>query len=74
MLAKLAIPIVDQVPAITLEQNILIDIGDISYYLRYPTLMRIRCDSRNMNSAATKMKKEKDIVGNQTKAKSTLLW
>ena len=69
MLAELAVPVVDQVLAVILQQHAFIDIGDISYYLRHPPLMGIWRDSCDVNPACTKMDEKKDIVGNnQTEA------
>ena len=54
MLAELAVPVVDQVLAVILQQHAFVDIGDISYYLRHPPLMGIWRDSCDVNPACTK--------------------
>ena len=44
-------------------------IGDISYNLRHPFLMRIHSDSRNVDLACTQMDEEKDVIGGQSEAR-----
>lgn len=62
MLTELAVPVVNQIHAVILQQNTVFDIDDVPYYLRHPLLMRILRDPRDVNLACTKMNEEKDIV------------
>ena len=78
MFAELAVTIVNQILAAILRQHAFIDIGDVSYDLCHPVLMRIRSDSRDMNFARTHMDEEEDVVRYQprrvARSGTTLRW
>ena len=69
-LAELTVPVVDQIPAVILQQHTVIDIGDISFDLCNPPLIRILRDSSDVHCAGAQMNEEQDVVGDQAKARS----
>ena len=69
MLTELTVSVMNQIPAVVLQQHTVIDIGDISYDLRNPSLIRIRRDSPDVHCACAQMNEEQNVIGMQTEAR-----
>ena len=69
MITELAIPVVNQIPAVIVHEHAFFDIGDIAYDLCHPFPMRIRRDSRDVDLACAQMDEEKDVIRGQTVAR-----